>query len=303
MSKDRESNMPKDTQAEKNLESQDASKLNKNPEAQEASESNRHLKQEARPTTSRWQPGPETGLNPDDGLDADVVKDAVEVLQVENAQLREQLLRTVADMDNLRKRTEKEKSNTAKYAISNFARDILGVGDNMRRAIEAVPEDASINDSALKTLIEGVEMTERELLAVLDRHGIKQINPLGEPFDPNLHQAVFEDPNPELAAGLCSTVIQPGYIIEDRILRPAMVGVSKGGNRIPKTERNSVGSTGQPGASDQNEIGSQSENQENSSRQGRLEGVENRAKPQTGVGDAVDGITNSDAGTRTRNDA
>ena len=161
-------------------------------------------------------------------------EDLLSKFQEENEKLRDQLLRTVAEMDNLRKRTAKEKSDTTKYAITNFARDVLSVGDNMQRAIQAVPEDAISADPALKALYEGVQMTERELLSVFQRHGIQKIDPKGEPFDPNLHQATHEVPDPTVNSGLCVQVLQSGYMIGDRVLRPAMVGVSKGGVKLPK---------------------------------------------------------------------
>ena len=160
----------------------------------------------------------------------------IEALQAETADLKDKLLRTVAEMENMRRRTERDKADTAKYAISNFARDVLSVGDNIRRAIESVPEDAAASDSALKSLLEGVEMTERELLHVLERHGIARLEPKGERFDPNQHQAMFEIENTEVPAGTVLEVMQAGYIIADRVLRPAMVGVSKGGEKLPKVD-------------------------------------------------------------------
>lgn len=158
----------------------------------------------------------------------------IEALQAETAELKDRLLRTVAEMENVRRRMERDKSETAKYAISNFARDVLSVGDNIRRAIEAVPDDAATSDSALKSLLDGVEMTERELLNVLERHGIARVEPKGERFDPNQHQAMFEIENEDVPAGTILEVMQAGYIIADRVLRPAMVGVSKGGEKLPK---------------------------------------------------------------------
>jgi molecular chaperone GrpE len=150
-------------------------------------------------------------------------------LLAENADMRDRLLRTMADMENLRRRTEREKSDTARYAISNFARDVLTVGDNLKRTIEHVPADAAAQDPALKSFLEGVEITERELLNVLERHGVTRIEPLGQRFDPNCQQAMYEVQNAEVPDGTVVDVMQAGYIIGDRCLRPALVAVAKGG--------------------------------------------------------------------------
>jgi molecular chaperone GrpE len=150
-------------------------------------------------------------------------------LVAENADMRDRLLRTVADMENLRRRTEREKADTARYAISNFAREVLTVGDNLRRTIEHVPAEAAAQDPALKNFLDGVELTERELLNALERHGVSRIEPLGQRFDPNCHQAMYEVPNPEAPEGTVVDVMQAGYVIGDRCLRPALVAVAKGG--------------------------------------------------------------------------
>jgi molecular chaperone GrpE len=150
-------------------------------------------------------------------------------LEAQVADLTDRLLRAHAEMDNLRKRTEREKAELAKYAISKFARDIVGVGDNFQRAIAAVPPGAAEQDPALMSLIEGVTMSEREFLNVLERHGVKRIDPTGELFNPHLHQAVMEQPSTDLPSGSVLRVVQAGYSIEDRVLRPAMVVVAKGG--------------------------------------------------------------------------
>jgi len=149
-------------------------------------------------------------------------------LVAENSDMRDRLLRTMADMENLRRRTEREKSDTARYAISNFARDVLTVGDNLRRTVEHVPAEAAAQDPALKSFLDGVEITERELLNVLERHGVTRIEPLGQRFDPNCHQAMYEVQNPEVPEGTVIDVMQAGYVIGDRCLRPALVAVAKG---------------------------------------------------------------------------
>jgi molecular chaperone GrpE len=149
------------------------------------------------------------------------------------AELKDRLLRTLAEMENLRKRTEREVTDARLYGVAAFARDMLGVADNMRRALDAVsPELRASAEPGVKLLIDGVELTERELLKALEKNGVRQFSPRGEKFDPNVHQAMFEVPNPSVPAGSVVEVVAPGYMIGERVLRPAMVGVSKGG---PKT--------------------------------------------------------------------
>ena len=150
--------------------------------------------------------------------------------------MRDRLLRTMADMENLRRRTEREKTDTARYAISNFARDVLTVGDNLKRTIDHVPAEAAAQDPALKSFLEGVELTERELLNVLERHGVTRIEPLGQRFDPNCHQAMYEVQNADVPEGTVVDVMQSGYVIGDRCLRPALVAVAKGGAKGPKPQ-------------------------------------------------------------------
>jgi molecular chaperone GrpE len=148
----------------------------------------------------------------------------------ENEELKDRALRLAAEMENLRRRTARDVHDARSYAISNFARDMLSVSDNLRRALEAIPADVkAAGDAGFKALIEGVELTERSMLAALERHGVKKLQPEGEKFDPNFHQAMFEVPNTEVPANTVVQVVQPGYSIGDRVLRPAMVGVSKGG--------------------------------------------------------------------------
>lgn len=160
--------------------------------------------------------------------------EALDALKAENADLRDRFLRLAADMDNLRRRTEREIKDAKSYAVTGFARDMLSVSDNLRRAIESLPEDARAGaDAAVTALIEGVEMTERGMLATMERHGIRKIEPVGQKFDPNFHQAMFEVPNPDVANNTVVQVVQAGYAIGERVLRPAMVGVAKGG---PKAE-------------------------------------------------------------------
>ena len=166
--------------------------------------------------------------------------DPMAVLEAEKADLKDKLLRLMADMENLRRRTEREVADARTYAVANFARDMLNVADNIRRAIESVPEEASSTaEGAFKGLIDGIDLTERDLLKTLERHGVKKLDPQGQKFDPNVHQAMFEIPNGEVPNGTVLQVVQSGYVIGDRVLRPAMVGVSKGG---PKAAANGAGS-------------------------------------------------------------
>jgi molecular chaperone GrpE len=161
------------------------------------------------------------------------VHDVIAALQAEAAEFKDKWLRAHAEIENLRKRMEREKDDIAKYAITKLARDIVGVGDNFQRAISAIPAGAAEQDPALKSFLDGVTLTERELLNALERHGIKRQQPINEPFNPHLHQAVMEIPRTDVAEGTIVQVFQPGFTIEDRVLRPAMVGVAKGGPKLP----------------------------------------------------------------------
>ncbi len=144
------------------------------------------------------------------------------------ADFKDKLLRTLADMENLRKRTEREVADAKTYGVSGFARDVLQVADNMHRALEAAgPAIRESGDATAKTLLEGIELTDRELVKILHKNGVKKFSPEGEKFDPNLHQAMYEMPTAELPPGTVAQVIQAGYMIGDRVLRPAMVAVAK----------------------------------------------------------------------------
>jgi molecular chaperone GrpE len=157
----------------------------------------------------------------------------VETLSKENADYKDRLLRTLAEMENLRRRTEREIADSRAYGIQAFARDILAVADNMDRALGALDKELREKaDAGTKALLDGVELTERELLKVLEKHGVKKFEPLGEKFDPNLHQAMYEVPDPSRPAGTIAQVVQPGYMIGERMLRPALVGIAKGGPKL-----------------------------------------------------------------------
>ncbi|HTO40057.1 MAG TPA: nucleotide exchange factor GrpE [Rhizomicrobium sp.] len=155
--------------------------------------------------------------------------DEVATLRAEAADLKDRLLRALADAENTRRRGEREKTDASQYAIAKFARDVLSVADNFQRAIEACPPDARESASPqVKAVIDGVEVTERQLLAMLENHGVKKIETEGAKFDPNLHQAIAEVPAEGTPRGIVVTTVQTGYTIADRLLRPAMVTVSKG---------------------------------------------------------------------------
>ncbi|MGX7874945.1 nucleotide exchange factor GrpE [Mesorhizobium sp. ORM6] len=165
------------------------------------------------------------------GIDGDY--EALVRLLKENEELKDRALRVAAEMENLRRRTARDVHDARTYAVANFARDMLSVSDNLRRALDAIPAEAkALGDAGFKALIEGVDLTERAMLSALERHGVKKLAPEGEKFDPNFHQAMFEVPNPDVPANTVVQVVQPGYSIGERVLRPAMVGVAKGGPKI-----------------------------------------------------------------------
>jgi molecular chaperone GrpE len=159
---------------------------------------------------------------------------STEALAKEAAEARDKMLRTLAEMENLRKRTAREVSDARTYGISGFARDVIDIADNLQRALDAVPVEAS--DPGLKALIEGVELTERSLHNALEKNGVRKFDPAGEKFDPNVHQAMYEIPDPSVPAGTIAQVIQSGYMIGERVLRPALVGVAKGGAKAAASE-------------------------------------------------------------------
>ncbi len=154
----------------------------------------------------------------------------IEKLNAENTELKDRLLRALAEMENLRRRTEREVADARAYGVANLARDLLSVADILARAVESFPaEERAAADTALIALIEGVELTERDLHAALGRYGVTKLSPEGEKFDPNFHQAMFEMPHESLPAGAVAQVVQSGWKIGERVLRPALVAVSKGG--------------------------------------------------------------------------
>lgn len=171
---------------------------------------------------------PEEEATTDEPQIEDTADDKLVIAVAEIADLKDRLLRAVAETENLRRRTDREKADAANYAMTAFARDLLSVGDNLRRALDSIPTDTDLGDNA-KILVEGIEMTERELVNMLERHNIRKIDPLGEKFSYDLHQALFEVPDTGKEDGTIVQVMQVGFVIKDRLLRPAMVGVAKDG--------------------------------------------------------------------------
>ena len=164
---------------------------------------------------------------------------SAEALAREAAEARDKMLRTLAEMENLRKRTAKEVADARTYGVTGFARDVLDIADNLQRALDAVPAEArAAADPGLKSLIEGVELTERSLHNTLEKYGVKRLDPSGSKFDPNFHQAMYEVPDASVPAGTVVQVVQAGYTIGDRVLRPALVAVSKGGAKMAPAAAN-----------------------------------------------------------------
>ena len=174
------------------------------------------------------------GFEPRPEIETPAEADPVETLQKENAELKERLLRLAAEMENLRKRMAREIEDTRTYAITKFARDMLTATDSLSRALLVLPaETRDTADGPMKSLIDGIDLTEREMQRLLAVHGVKPIEAEGQKFDPHKHQAMFEVPDPSQPEGTVVQVMQAGYAIGDRVLRPAMVGVAKGGGTQP----------------------------------------------------------------------
>jgi len=192
-------------------------------------------------TEEQSQPEGPDAIDPT-STQASAPADAAHIAELEAklAEMKEQAMRAMADTENMRKRTERERSDMQKYAITGFAKDLLSVSDNLRRALEAVPEEQRERNEVIINLLTGVEATERELLKVFEQKGIQKIEPLGEKFDPNFHEVMFEAPSPEYAEGMILQVIEAGYVLNDRLLRPARVGVSKGSPEAPEASNDSA---------------------------------------------------------------
>jgi molecular chaperone GrpE len=162
-------------------------------------------------------------------------QDPLTAMIAERDQLKDQLLRALADTENMRRRSEREAANVRKYGHTPFARDLVGAIDNLARVVDSAPENLDQADETVKSLITGIQLSWTELQSVIEKHGIKRVEPLGEKFDYNLHQAMFEVQTNDQPSGMVLEVVQHGYVLHDRLLRPAMVGVSKTGDAAGAT--------------------------------------------------------------------
>lgn len=186
--------------------------------------------------------GPET-LKAEAYVDPEIVAEAqMAAWEAEKAELTDRLMRAHAEMDNLRKRTDREKADISKYAVTRFAGDMVAVVDNLERALAAMPRDAAMEPQT-KALVEGVDLTAQDLRKALERHSVVRLDALNQIFDPNFHQAVMEEENKEVAAGTVVRVLQEGYRIGDRVLRPSMVVVARGGFKPVKPTAESAAGT------------------------------------------------------------
>jgi len=173
------------------------------------------------PEASMSEPAPDTSATP------------LAALQAELTEARDRMLRAMAETDNIRKRAERMQIDTTKFAVAGFARDLLDVADNLRRAIDAVPADKRETDETIKNLLAGIEATERVMLSAFEKNGVRKVAPASGKFDPNHHEAMFEADVPGKRQGEIIQLIEPGYVIHDRLLRPARVGVAKGDPAMP----------------------------------------------------------------------
>ena len=182
-------------------------------------------------------PGRAEETAPETEPDASPEADPTAELKQQVAELDDRWRRALAETENLRRRAERDVADARLYGIVNFARDVVGVADNMTRAMQALDDEIREKvDAGVKALLDGVELTERELLKVLEKHGVRKVEPQGQKFDPNLHQAMFEVPDPSVPSGSVVQVVQSGYTIGGRLLRPARVGVAKGGPKAAPAE-------------------------------------------------------------------
>jgi molecular chaperone GrpE len=192
--------------------------------AEDAAAKDDAAKDQANSAETAASVGAEDGGSPPESMDN---LDPLAALEIERDSLKDQALRAMAEAENTRRRTERELSQARKYGHAGFARDLLAVVDNLKRAVDALPEDRSGLDDTMTNLVVGVEMIHQEITSVLDRHGITKIDPMGEKFDYDKHQAMFEVPTDEVEPGMVVQVAQTGWMLHDRLLTPAMVGVSK----------------------------------------------------------------------------
>ena len=184
------------------------------------------------------------GMAEENGEAAEAVsEDPIVLLEAQVADLKDQLLRALAEAENTRRRAEREHQDILRYGVTNLARDILAVADNLQRALDSVPEGARADNEAVASLATGVELTAKEFMSALERHGVEKVEPLGELFDHNKHQAMFEVEDTGQPAGTIVELLQPGYMLHDRLLRPAMVGVAKGDPRTPPEDVEHIDTT------------------------------------------------------------
>ena len=202
--------------AEETKKDEDAEKLSEAPAGDTVAAGTAHADAATEGESVKMADDDETGLDP------------VEALIAERDSLKDQLLRALADVENMRRRTEREMETARKYGHTGFSRDLVGAIDNLARAVEAAPKgEEALSAEAIDGLVTGIEMSWQEIQTTMERHGIRRISPKGEKFDYNFHQAMFEMPSADLAPGTVVEVVQHGYVLHDRLLRPAMVGVSK----------------------------------------------------------------------------
>ncbi len=175
------------------------------------------------------EPRAEPPVEPSAESSAEQEKDRIAELEAEAAELKDQLLRALAEAENVRRRAQRDRADAQKYAAAPMLRDLLAVADNLTRAIQSVPQGEPVEDERFKTLLAGIELTERELASVFQRHNVVKLEPLGEKMDPHRHEAMFEVPDPSTPNGTIVQVVEPGYMLHDRLIRPARVGVAKGG--------------------------------------------------------------------------
>lgn len=188
------------------------------------------------------QGDPDDGTQPAETAPADspTLEEALQqiaVLRKQLAEMQDKMLRALAEAENIRRRSERERQDTAKFSVGNFARDLLGVSDNLRRALNAIHADHQENNEQLKAIFVGVEATERELHRVFESNGIRKIDPIDQKFDPHQHEVIFEAPVEGKAPGTVIQVVEPGYMIWERLLRPARVGIAKAPEGTPEGPR------------------------------------------------------------------
>ena len=222
--------------------------------------------QEKAPEAESADPGPDQGQAAAEAPEPEAAKpepkpaappeqERVAALEAEAAQLKDQLLRALAEAENVRRRAQRDRADAQKYAAAPMLHDLLTVADNLTRAIQSVPGDEPFEDERLKTLLAGIELTEKELASVFQRHHVTKLEPLGETLDPHRHEAMFEVPDPSTPSGTVVQVVEPGYLLHDRLLRPARVGVAKGG--APAAQAQAPDAAEEAPAADQDEAGDQ----------------------------------------------